>query len=159
MKTNTEKAIEFLENAKTAYFCSRNIKKEYWNEIDEIIELLQEGEMFGMMKITPKDFYKREEHINKVKRGEKYEAIVKEMEEFLEPGVITEIPKGATSSRHIDIIKCTFNKIKQKYFPKPMKKTFTITIETKNEMIMSDMITMVKRLAMENGEIGLKEGD
>ena len=59
----------------------------------------------------------KEDIIELLQRGEKYEKIVKEMEEFLEPGVIIEIPEGMIGSRHIDIIKYTFGKIKRKYFP------------------------------------------
>ena len=73
--------------------------------------------------LDPKTYIEElNEVIDLLKRGEKYKKIVDEVEEFLEPGVIFEIPPGMTGSRHIDIIKYTFNKIKQKYFPKPEKK-------------------------------------
>lgn len=59
-----------------------------------------------------------------IKHLQKYEKIVKEMEEYLEPGMVFEIPEDMDikSSRHIDIIKHTFYKIKEKYFPKPKDK-------------------------------------
>ena len=43
---DSKKCIEFLENAKTIYFSPRDIEKEYWDKIDEIIKRLQMWEDF-----------------------------------------------------------------------------------------------------------------
>lgn len=61
---NTEKAIEFLKN---------EINGDNYKAIDEIIELLREGEMYGQVCMSPKEFYRR------VKRIEIYE----ELKEFI----------------------------------------------------------------------------
>jgi len=57
--------------------------------------------------------------IKHIEELEKYKNIVEEIERFLEPGVITEIPEELLSSRHIDIITYQIKKIKKKYFPEP----------------------------------------
>ena len=72
----------------------------------------------------------RESVIKLIEELEKYKKIVEETEQFLEPGVIMEIPEELMSSRHIDIIKYTFEKIKQKYFPRVYKRKWVIELET-----------------------------
>lgn len=57
------------------------------------------------------------EIINLIRELQKYKDIFEEIEEFLEPGVKTEIPDEIRGSRHIDIIKYTIKRIKEKYFP------------------------------------------
>jgi len=105
---NTKEAIEFLKLTRENFDAVPSWKKssKIYERISKIIELLR--------------------------RGEAFEKIVNEMEEFLEPGVIMEIPEDMVGSRHIDIIKYTFKNIKQKYFPEILKKTVTIEIEAKD---------------------------
>ena len=71
-------------------------------------------------------------HREELKHYKKYKKIVEEVERFLAPGVITEIPEDMVGSRHIDIITYQIKKIKQKYFPETFKKTVTVEIEAKD---------------------------
>lgn len=57
-----------------------------------------------------------------IKEGDKWKRAFKEVEEFLEPGVITEVPEDIIGSRHIDIIKYQIRVIRIKYFPEPKLK-------------------------------------
>jgi len=42
----TKECIEFLENAKTAYYTPGDVKRGYWDKIDEVIKRLQMWEEF-----------------------------------------------------------------------------------------------------------------
>ena len=77
----------------------------------------------------------KDQLFNLLKRGEKYEAIVKEIEEAMSPGGIIEydfnyenyLRNNAPNEIYIKFMRNSIKKIKQKYFPKPIKKTITIT--------------------------------
>ena len=61
---NTKQAIEFLRN---------EINGDNYKGIEEVIELLQEGELYGQVCMPPKEFYRRAKKIE----------VYKELEEFL----------------------------------------------------------------------------
>ncbi len=63
-----------------------------------------------------------------LKRGEKYEAIVNEIDERLIPGELSDIKDLST----LEFVKLIIKDIKQKYFPK-FKKTITFRIEAETE--------------------------
>ena len=99
--------------------------------------------------------YEMEGCLFHVEEGEKYKKIVEEMDEVLEPGMIFEIPEGMVGSRHIDVIKYLFKEIKEKYFPKPVKKTITIEFESKSEDLINRTIKHLKSGSIESWYNGL----
>jgi len=70
--------------------------------------------------------------IKLIKYLEKYEKMWKELEGFIESGKIVEVPEEYLSKEG-GVLQYIIETIKQKYFPKPIKKTITIGIEAKNE--------------------------
>jgi len=83
----TEEAIEFLTYEKV-YFINDSYGKKHCRELNEVIELLQ--------------------------RGEKYEAIVNELEN--DYGFLAHRYAGSDST---DYLRYVIPRLKQKYFPKP----------------------------------------
>jgi len=76
----TGEAIEWLGRLKKIH--DRGIFNIEQNA-NEIIELLQDNEYLGRILMCPKDFYKRSEYIDKLQRGEKFEAMCGELEKYL----------------------------------------------------------------------------
>lgn len=96
---NTKKAIELIEHVSWNRFGNYG----YDNNREEMIELLR--------------------------RGEKFEKIVYEIDERLIPGALTPSYDGLNSLSTLNFVKLIIEDIKQKYFPKPIKKTITIRIK------------------------------
>jgi len=120
---NTRKAIEWLEGLKKIH--DRGIFNIKQNA-NEIIELLQDNEYLGRVLMCPKDFYKRSEYIDKLKRGEKFEQMWVEFKETNPPAVINYVKTHDDVS---DIIKQSkilrntlMDTLEQKHFPKKEEK-------------------------------------
>lgn len=78
-----------------------------------------------------------DEVIRCLEEGKKYEAIVNDIEKALSPGGAIEydfnyenyLRNNAPDEIYIKFMRDCIKKIKQKYFPKPIKKTITIDID------------------------------
>ena len=81
------------------------------------------------------------EVIKRLEEGEKYKKILDDIEKAISPGGIIEydfnyenyLRDNAPDETYIKFMHDCIKKIKQKYFPEPVKKTITINIETTNE--------------------------
>jgi len=67
-------------------------------------------------------------NLKRLKELKKYKKIVEEIEEALKPGAVLEYPEQIRLS-YFDVIRYTFEKIKQKYFPKPVNKLHQLLME------------------------------
>ena len=109
------------------------------------------GHLGGLIKYIKHelvDTFYRGDVIRLLEEGDKYKKVLEEIEERLIPGKIVEydIRTNVAHLGALDLIKLIIEDVKQKYFPKILKKTITVEIEAKDIDVLANSMKTISNV-------------